>query len=275
MAADFNWAEPSLWPKAASSYVFLANAFNEVGKALFPEWTGREALPVPTPATNELNRPPIQITKAPEPPRHSVGQGGRLHHGGGGGLMRLPSLSPSELQAHRDREEAQQQQLRRDAEIERAEVEAVNARRLGAASWIAQRCRDGELESYGWWALGGVEPVKQEPSLWNRRNDWELFEQCASLKGVNDRPMLFLFLARECLDRCLADIRRPGIKPHPSSLAAEDQPLLEEMRQLIEAGEVTGPNPAALHVVGRAAGGGTLESKVRRLEKRYLQKFGA
>jgi hypothetical protein len=68
---------------------------------------------------------------------------------------------------------------------------------------------------------------------------------------------------------------KPAKRLHPSSLQEQDAPLLEEMRALIEGGKVSGPNPAALQVVDRAAGGGNLDSKVRRLERRYQETFGA
>lgn len=60
---------------------------------------------------------------------------------------------------------------------------------------------------------------------------------------------------------------------HPSSLAEKDAPLLTEMRAAIEAGQASGPYAAALLFVDRAAGGGNTESKVRRLERRYGEKF--
>ncbi len=50
-----------------------------------------------------------------------------------------------------------------------------------------------------------------------------------------------------------------------------DAPLIVEMRAMIETGEARSPENAARAVVGRAAGGGAAESKVKRLALRYRE----
>jgi hypothetical protein len=43
MDADF-WNAPYRWPRDPFGYIFLARAFNEVGKVIFQDdWTGNEA----------------------------------------------------------------------------------------------------------------------------------------------------------------------------------------------------------------------------------------
>jgi hypothetical protein len=58
-------------------------------------------------------------------------------------------------------------------------------------------------------------------------------------------------------------------RPRGSGMQIADQPLLREMRQLIQAGKASSPTDAARHVVDKALGGGTPDSKIRRLEKHY------
>lgn len=53
-----------------------------------------------------------------------------------------------------------------------------------------------------------------------------------------------------------------------------DAPLVEEMHQLMNEEPCLSPTAAANRVADRAAGGGTVESKARRLAERYSQKFG-
>ena len=57
------------------------------------------------------------------------------------------------------------------------------------------------------------------------------------------------------------------------SLEAADVPLLEEMKALRDGDSTLSVNAAALKVADRAAGGGTLESKARRLAERYAEKI--
>ena len=67
--------------------------------------------------------------------------------------------------------------------------------------------------------------------------------------------------------------RRRGRRPGEGSLAVPDAPLVGEMRRLIEEGDCGTPTEAARKVVERADGGGTEDSKIRRLERRYGKKF--
>ena len=64
-------------------------------------------------------------------------------------------------------------------------------------------------------------------------------------------------------------------RPRGLSLAEADAPLVEEMRGMVARGDVPSPTQAAQRVVSRAVGGGTAESKVRRLVNRYNQSASA
>jgi hypothetical protein len=58
-------------------------------------------------------------------------------------------------------------------------------------------------------------------------------------------------------------------RPRGSGMQFADHGLLREMQQLIHAGKASSPTDAARHVVHKALGGGTPDSKIRRLERRY------
>lgn len=59
----------------------------------------------------------------------------------------------------------------------------------------------------------------------------------------------------------------------PNSYAAKDAALVREMEELIRSGEARGPWHAAEKVAERAAGGGTTESKMKRLTRRYSERL--
>jgi hypothetical protein len=68
--------------------------------------------------------------------------------------------------------------------------------------------------------------------------------------------------------------RRRGRPKGSGSYEAVDEPLIDEMREAIEANPAVSPTAAAACVADRAPGGGTPESKVKRLAQRYSEKFG-
>ena len=67
--------------------------------------------------------------------------------------------------------------------------------------------------------------------------------------------------------------RAPGRPVGSGSFEATDEPLLEEMRAAILERTAHSPSAAAYQVAERADGAGTLESKVKRLARRYSEKF--
>jgi hypothetical protein len=78
--------------------------------------------------------------------------------------------------------------------------------------------------------------------------------------------------------------RRGSVKPNPPiqrrrhggrNYASTDASLIDEMHKLIAAGTATSPFDAARQVAERAEGGGTLESKVKRLVGRYSEPLGS
>jgi hypothetical protein len=86
------------------------------------------------------------------------------------------------------------------------------------------------------------------------------------------RPVFFW---RDDFDRWFAKVfgaregGRRGRRPGSGSYERRDEPLLKEMRKLIEDGNAKSPHEAACKVAGSAKGAGTVESRVTRLAKRY------
>ncbi len=72
-----------------------------------------------------------------------------------------------------------------------------------------------------------------------------------------------------------AGSRSHGRPKGAGSMALSDAPLIERMHDLITRGECTSASAAAQVVVKDANGGGTAESKIRRLVGRYKNKFAA
>lgn len=62
--------------------------------------------------------------------------------------------------------------------------------------------------------------------------------------------------------------RRPG-----SSLDKSDGILIDKMADLIRSGEATGPTVAAEMLAQKAGGGGTVESKSKRLQRKFIEKY--
>lgn len=67
--------------------------------------------------------------------------------------------------------------------------------------------------------------------------------------------------------------RRRGRKPGDGSYEIIDEPLIEEMRGLIETGKARSANAAAEMLCGKAEGGGSPTSRKERLRKRYIEKY--
>ncbi len=221
---QFSWEmEPRLWPKASSQFVFLARAFDEVGKALFPDdWTGKEARSINMPATEKV-RELEQQAKNLE--RHLVSQRVPLPLT----LRWRPSFvehavkctkepySAHVIAYHLYRGEQRLAQLRIDAAAEAEQFAASGARRIHVADWIASRARDDELVTYGLWTGGGRDPVPLSSSIWNVQDDWTIFKSCV-VECFGKHPLLqttkfpyFVLLTRESLDEQLSNHTRKAV----------------------------------------------------------------
>jgi hypothetical protein len=67
--------------------------------------------------------------------------------------------------------------------------------------------------------------------------------------------------------------KRRGRRPGSGSWHIADEPLLLEMKKLIDPRTFRSPEAAAYEVAARAAGGGTRQSKATRLAKQYRERF--
>ncbi len=94
----------------------------------------------------------------------------------------------------------------------------------------------------------------------------------ASLEaGISQEPQA---KTREGDDTTSASpVTKPRRQVGNVSLASADAPLISEMHDLIEKGIVSSISAAAWKVADRAAGGGSPESKVDRLRRRYSEAY--
>lgn len=99
------------------------------------------------------------------------------------------------------------------------------------------------------------------------------FERWVAFAKENPRIAFFAPLgARPGTQTCPVK-SKPGRKKGSGSFLALDEPLVAEMRRLVEQGEALSPWEATEKVVQQAVGAGTEESKRRRLLTRYSEKF--
>jgi hypothetical protein len=72
----------------------------------------------------------------------------------------------------------------------------------------------------------------------------------------------------------VGDAGRRGRPPGSGTYDKSDAPLLLEMSTLLKDGTASSVHAASMAVAGRAAGGGTIESKARRLRDAYNRRWG-
>ena len=77
----------------------------------------------------------------------------------------------------------------------------------------------------------------------------------------------------DSLCRAIKGDKGRGRRKGAGSLETMDEPLLQKMRPLIQSHAVASISQAAAKVVNRAAGAGTVESKIKRLARRYNERF--
>jgi uncharacterized protein (DUF1778 family) len=72
----------------------------------------------------------------------------------------------------------------------------------------------------------------------------------------------------------IGEARKPGRPKGTRKYEQADEPFLIEMRRKLKSGEECSLNAAAMAVAEPAAGGGTTESKARRLRDAYVRRWG-
>lgn len=180
---------PLEWPKAPSEYVYVFEAINIVGSALFgEEWTGRELVAVSWP-TNPwwVRLTARQPQKTPPPPESLVSSHRREN-------------SKPELDEH------VKDWVAKSHEVKWEENRAAIRRLADALDWIAQRCRDAELASYWRLKSGGcpVRPMRAEE--WNIDNPLKEFvsngsfkRHCRELRGTGPFEVYVFFAKQDLL----------------------------------------------------------------------------
>jgi len=153
-----------------------------------------------------------------------------------------------------------------DGTIERGEALLSDALRTGDVTAYGSTSPDGEMKP--------IEAVE-----WSRSYEWIKCDGTDCLTSTGPSPSIryhdVVVSAASVFKRwpLPANDATPTKRAHPSSLAAVDAPLLEEMRRMIQEGKATSPHNAALAVADRAEGA-SIEAKVSRLGKAYRKKFG-
>lgn len=214
------------WPKASDDFVFLAAAFNEVGERLCgQDWTGREALTPPTPDFDAWRKwdNGRRLSRLPPPPV-SLGS----YRPGSGPIARHepPKIDPVE-DAKADARWAER--VSREQETNAALI----ARRYKAAGWIAERARNGELQTFGitrFW-----EPRPLANSNWFGSDDWALFAKCETKLFVSPKAgaiTLQIFVSRDGLDKCLARLAMPTVAGKVSAERQAEAWLREEFAKV-------------------------------------------
>ena len=132
-------------------------------------------------------------------------------------------------------------------------ADAVATGRRRPDERLALAKMEARVLAHGWRRATG------NASLWRRYKTAK-----AKLKGDATEPR------EEATQR---KIDRRGHPPGSGSLEADDVPILEEMRELIENGVAPSASAAAATMLDRAADAGTPASKIARLVKRYRAKF--
>jgi hypothetical protein len=240
LGASSLWSKQTLRPRGNSELVFLADALEEAaGRLIGDAWSGAE---------------PSDAMRGPPPVTEAVGR------------------------FYRERwSDSNEQNEHCGSKYEFTSPEMVESweRLLSVMTWIAtEGAEKNGLETNGRKVVGG-DYFELPRSIWNIEELW--FNRFQACQVVHDGEPTYIFITRESLNRALKKATRysgTNAGAHPSSLAQDDAPLVEEMRALIESGEATGAYSAALAVTDRAKGGGSSDSKTRRLERRYSKRFG-
>jgi hypothetical protein len=253
------WRDPSRWPRDTASHVFLARAVQETGKALFlADWTGGE------PCVELMQSIPVG------------GSGSRQHS-----VKKLwAEIHSTITQDRKDKGRA----LERFSKVREQIIQFAEAGKLITALR----------------PIAGGDPVTVPRSWWNSERLSVRFDYCQMNPakpfdgGIAGDGYCWIFVSRESLEICLRaltgssrresaaaalkpesapqEVATPkprGRKPGDGSYGPLDQPILEEMKELISLRQAASPEAAAKLLAGKAHGAGSLESKAERLAKRY------
>lgn len=164
-------ANRGTWPKVPSNFVFIFEAINLSGSALFGEdWTGKELAAV-------------QWLESPKEQRARGKQPAPINGGGGAGGSRSYSVTPARQPLKFDHDEHVLDWFAEQRQPIWEENERATERLLNCVEWLAQRCRDGDLTTYWRSRLGGFEVRPMRAAEWNVDNPLSTFV----ITGGNNR----------------------------------------------------------------------------------------
>ena len=159
------------------------------------------------------------------------------------------------------------------------EKREVQVRSSQAVSKMVEMVADGKLEPI-WTETPGLRINESQEDFfteWRVQTEETMLERLRGWVTLGGCPFDKLYFSRSEVLRLWPEksseeaVKRPsrGRSPGDGSFDSQDQALLEEMSELIASGEATSASGAATMVAGRAHGGGTIESKAKRLAGKY------
>lgn len=211
------WDSPGSWPKCGRDVIFLADAVSRVGRALFPDtWTGNEtACSTPLPHPDELRRM-VEDEKRQRAVRNAsasrVAPAVSVHRN----IAHSARPAPSAQETEPPRVPVDRADIARAAAEARAKAveqwaidNAARKRLLAAIEWVAERCRNGDLETHLRW-VGGGDHFAVAANVWYVEPVIEKrFSECQAKVWSNaSRQNLpaYIFVTRDSLTRCLTAI---------------------------------------------------------------------
>jgi hypothetical protein len=153
----------------------------------------------------------------------------------------------------------------------------------GKPTWLGPRRSDNEPVDFDYWNAHWAKTWERAQEDVKRSGDLDLQKELDSLQAewAAFVAQETAALAHQTTDRpavICADISEPGKRRgRPSgsgSYKQVDEPIIELMREAVLREPNLSPTAAAIRFADRAAGGGTPESKAKRLVDRYSAKYG-
>jgi hypothetical protein len=241
------WVIRKDWPGDTASHVFLGNAVNEIGKALFgSDWTGAEPATELMPLSNRQRERGCfgeKVAKDRAAKRPAMERFSRVK----ATIIRLaetehlttalrPKLGGDPVAIHRSLWNSERLSVRFD----RCQMNPRDPFGVGVAG-------DGYC-----WIFVTRESLRQCLAA--------LAPQLGSAAES---------LEPESTSKAAAPKKSPGRKKGDGSYAKLDLPILDEMKELISSHRAASPEEAARLLAEKAHGAGSVESKAERLAKRY------
>ena len=222
---DF-WSASESWPTDPVGYVFLARAFDELGRAMFPDdWTGKEALAADSKALPFLDHLGLHRSDR----IHAL----RLLRSHRPDLVEPVITERASLYGRLSDPVLSTEQWKVAAELSAKEVMQrgpVLQRQQAVVREIVRRCEAGELMSYGRPVKGG-NLADLSRATWRTELLAARVTQCqinpsdpfgSGIGGVN---YSYIFLGRLSLDKLIGSLSGPSIDPSAAWIPTAEQTL--------------------------------------------------